>query len=35
MPNNLGPPVELFVENLGRYLAGRELVGRVDPDEGY
>jgi phosphoglycerate dehydrogenase-like enzyme len=28
-------PVRLFLENLERYLADRELVGIVDPTEGY
>jgi phosphoglycerate dehydrogenase-like enzyme len=35
MPDNLGVPVELFIANLGRYVAGEPLAGMVDPGEGY
>jgi phosphoglycerate dehydrogenase-like enzyme len=34
-PDSLAAPVDLFIENLGRYVAGRDLVGVVDPAEGY
>lgn len=34
-PDGLGPVIEAFLANLGRYLAGERLEGRVDPDEGY